>query len=131
MLNRPLDDLKPGVFDSWAEQPAHYNSLLRFDEGRMGTKPEPGKSAWQPITPGLRDWRSQMDARDVERFEAAGGELLEDLGYPRAVVNPCSASVETASRMRKRWPETLVLLRTVKKSAGMFNPKGPGVRNAY
>jgi hypothetical protein len=155
MANRPLEQLKPGVFDSWAEHPVptaalwwelnvqrghetgkalgpelyyeiRYESLttnpreecaklclflgvpysdamLRFHEGRIGIKPEPGgKPAWQPITSGLRDWKSQMPAADVERFEAAVGELLDELGYARAVPQPRREWLETASRIRDR-----------------------------
>jgi hypothetical protein len=73
--------------------------MLRFHEGR--TRNEPGigaKRAWLPITPGLRDWRSQMPAADVERFEAAAGDLLEELGYARAL--PRSEALIHASRVR-------------------------------
>ena len=35
----------------------------------------------QPPTPGVRDWRAQMDAEDVRRFEAVAGDLLAELGY--------------------------------------------------
>jgi hypothetical protein len=64
----------------------YTDAMLRFHEGR--TKSEPGlsaKHAWLPITPGLRDWRTQMAAEDVERFEAVAGDLLGELGYERAV----------------------------------------------
>lgn len=40
-------------------------------------------SAARPPTPGLRDWRSQMPARDVLAFEAVAGRLLSELGYER------------------------------------------------
>jgi hypothetical protein len=75
--------------------------MLRFYEGR--TREEPGlsiKRAWLPITPGLRDWRTQMTAADVERFEAAAGDLLDELGYPRAVPRPQPATVAEVSRIR-------------------------------
>jgi Sulfotransferase family len=36
-----------------------------------------------PPTTGLRDWRVQMRARDVETFDALAGGLLEELGYER------------------------------------------------
>lgn len=39
------------------------------------------KSAWLPPTPGLRDWRTQMPADDVELFEALAGDLLQEYGY--------------------------------------------------
>jgi hypothetical protein len=38
----------------------------------------------QPLTPGVRDWRTQMNARDVRAFESIAGELLAELGYELA-----------------------------------------------
>jgi hypothetical protein len=151
MSSRPLDQLKPGVFDSWSEHPVptaalwwelnvragreagkalgpelyyeiryeslvaepreecarlcsflgvpHDDSMLRFHEG-VGNKL--GKSAWGPITSGLRDWKLQMPAADLEQFEAAAGELLEELGYALVAPHPRSECVETASRIRQR-----------------------------
>jgi hypothetical protein len=64
-------------------------AMLRFHEGR--TQNEPGrdaKAAWLPITPGLRDWRTQMPPEQLERFEAAAGDLLDELGYARAYPRP-------------------------------------------
>ncbi len=77
------------------------NAMLRFHEGR--TRTDPGlsaKKAWLPITPGLRDWRSQMSAEDIERFEAVAGDLLNELGYSRAF--PClrPETLKHASRIR-------------------------------
>jgi Sulfotransferase family len=76
------------------------DAMLRFHEGRE--KADPGldaKKAWRPTTPGLRDWRSQMTLDDVERFEAAAGDLLEELGYPRAVPDPPQEKLEEATRI--------------------------------
>ena len=76
-------------------------AMIRFHEGK--TKAETGlsaKKAWLPVTGGLRDWRGQMEADDVERFEAAAGEALEELGYPRVVPAPSPRVVERASKMR-------------------------------
>ena len=59
------------------------DAMVRFAEGR--TKSTPGlesKKAWLPATKGLRNWRSEMPPNDVERFETAAGDLLEELGYP-------------------------------------------------
>lgn len=39
----------------------------------------------QPPTSGLRDWRTQMTASDLARFEALAGDTLEGLGYERSV----------------------------------------------
>jgi sulfotransferase family protein len=77
-------------------------ALLRFHEGK--TKPAAGresKRAWLPITPGLRDWRTQMSPEDIERFEAAAGQLLDELGYPRAIPYPRPESLENAARIRE------------------------------
>ena len=78
------------------------DAMLRFHEGR--TKMKPGldaKKAWRPITLGLRDWRAEMPAEDLERFEAAAGDLLEELGYERALPNPSSRALEHAARTRE------------------------------
>jgi hypothetical protein len=80
-------------------------SMLRFHEGR--TKSKPGlssKSAWLPVTGGLRDWRTTMDADDLLRFEAGAGDLLEELGYRRTAFVPRSA-LERAARVRERFIE--------------------------
>jgi len=77
------------------------DAMLRFHEGRTRTKAGlDAKHAWLPITPGLRNWRSQMPASDVERFEAAAGGLLGELGYPLTCPTPRLESLETAARMR-------------------------------
>ncbi len=77
------------------------DAMLRFHEGR--TKMKPGldaKKAWRPVTSGLRDWRSQMPAGDVEHFEAAVGDLLDELGYARAVPHPSAEALQHAQKIR-------------------------------
>jgi hypothetical protein len=77
------------------------DAMLHFWEGDAGS--DPGlekKRAYQPVTPGLRDWRSQLSPQDQERFEAAAGPLLDELGYPRAVRNPGVEALERAARYR-------------------------------
>jgi hypothetical protein len=86
----------------------YEEAMLDFHNGR--TRSEPGlspKEAWLPITPGLRDWRSQMHRGDVERFEAAAGSLLEELGYPRGCPSPSAAVQERAARLRARFERGL------------------------
>jgi hypothetical protein len=88
--------------------------MLHFHEGRTRTvPPSDAKHAWlpsvgdksefrlRPITAGLRDWRSQMSQAEVEKFEAAAGELLDELGYPRAIPQLRSERLEDASRIRE------------------------------
>lgn len=37
-----------------------------------------------PLTPGLRDWRTQLTADDLKSFEQVAGDVLEDFGYARS-----------------------------------------------
>jgi hypothetical protein len=63
--------------------------------------PENFEIRLRPITPGLRDWRTQMSSEHLERFEAAAGELLTELGYVRGFPHPGPESLENASRVRE------------------------------
>jgi hypothetical protein len=64
--------------------------MLEYHSGRTGKPWRSSKAQWLPPTPGLRDWESQMARADVERVEAAVGDLLVGLGYaPR--FESCSA----------------------------------------
>jgi hypothetical protein len=78
------------------------DAMLKFHEGRTKMKPNlDAKRAWLPITSGLRDWRTQMPAEDLERFEAAAGDLPEELGYPRACPHPPEEKLAWAARIRE------------------------------
>lgn len=75
--------------------------MLRFHEGRQVDRPGlDAKKAWKPVTPGLRRWQDQMAPEDVVRFEAAAGDLLDELGYPRAVASPPTRAREHARSIR-------------------------------
>ena len=77
-------------------------AMLRFHEGRMRMDLDlDAKHAWSPPTPGLRDWRLQMLPEDVERFEAAAGDLLVELGYPRGADHLRAKSLEHAAGIRR------------------------------
>lgn len=83
-------------------------AMLRFHESRRKTKPGlSAKKAWLPVTRGLRDWRSQMRAADVERFEAAAGDALDEMGYARAFPRQPAAVVERVSRVREEFIDGL------------------------
>jgi hypothetical protein len=91
-------------------------AMLRFHEGR--TRTEPGldaKEAWRPITPGLRDWRAQMPAEEVERFEAAAGDLLDELGYARACARPSPHILKRASQIRDQFARELPSAKAIPK----------------
>src|SRR5215469_2874233 len=84
-------------------------AMLRFHEDRV--KFDPGldqNRAGLPVTPGLRDWQSQMPAEELEQFEAAAGELLDELGYRRAFLRPGSKVLERAARLRCLLAQDLV-----------------------
>jgi hypothetical protein len=84
------------------------DAMLRFHEGRERAKPGlDAKKAWRPIISGLRDWRSQMPAGDVEHFEAAVGDLLDELGYARAVPRPSSGALKHAQKIRHSFRQNL------------------------
>jgi hypothetical protein len=75
--------------------------MLEFHEGREKTDPSlDAKKAWRPVTAGLRDWRSQMPREDLERFEAAAGALLDELGYERVFPQPKPEALRHASKIR-------------------------------
>jgi hypothetical protein len=82
-----------------------------FDEAMLRhhvrtTVAEPGSTtarARSVITPGLRDWRTQMTAEEVEKFEAAAGELLAELGYPRAFPSPGPEALAHAARIKEQF----------------------------
>jgi hypothetical protein len=76
--------------------------MLAFHEGRP--RDEPGvdaKRAWQPITPGLRSWRTEMSATDRDAFEAVAGDLLDELGYPRGAPEPRPETRRRAAAVRE------------------------------
>ena len=76
--------------------------MITFHEGK--TRPgRSAKSAWLPVTTGLRDWRTQMPERDVELFEALAGDLLAELGYERATAPTSPAVRRVADRCRDWW----------------------------
>ena len=112
-----------GRFASWREDPVTmvtlwWKTYLRL--GRRVTRPEPlprnllrvpwsrraGRVSFErthpamPVTAGFRDWRTQMPAVDTERFEAAAGDFLEELGYPRTVPRPQPEALRHASKIR-------------------------------
>lgn len=77
------------------------DAMLQFHQGRE--RDEAGldaKHAWRPVTTGLREWRTEMAAEDVARFEAAAGGLLDELGYPRAAQGLSAEALQHAERLR-------------------------------
>jgi hypothetical protein len=83
----------------------YEEAMIRFAEGKTRTDlpnaRKTPKKAWLPITSGMRNWRTEMPVKDVERFEAAAGNLLEELAYERTFSRPTPQALEHATRIRK------------------------------
>ena len=75
-------------------------AMLSFHEGRSHVGAS-SKERWLPPTPGLRDWRSQMDPGDAEACEAACGDVLDQLGYPRAYPRPSAGAQARAAAAKE------------------------------
>jgi hypothetical protein len=83
--------------------------MLEFYEDENSRRPgRPAKKACMPISAGRRDWRSQMPATDVERFEAAVGNLLDELHYARLFPSPSVGALARADRLREQFMRGLV-----------------------
>jgi hypothetical protein len=82
--------------------------VFKFHERLPDPRFHHKQKKWRPIVTGLRDWRTQMPAEDLERSEAAAGELLEELGYPRAVPDPPGEMMENTSRIRKSFRQDVL-----------------------
>jgi hypothetical protein len=86
----------------------YREAMARFHEGRTRNDPALGSNKrWLPPTPGLRDWRTQMPGHDVELVEAVAGELLDELGYPRATPGVSAEARERAARVREAFTHNL------------------------
>lgn len=82
------------------------DAMLRFHEGRTRRLPGlPTKRQWLPPTAGIRDWRRDMPRSEIERFEAVAGDLLDELGYERAALNPGGERQSHAERIRELFTE--------------------------
>jgi len=85
-------------------------AMLRFHEGR--TRATPGlttKRRWLPPTAGLRDWRTEMSGDDIASFEAAAGDLLDELGYERGAPELNGELAVRARAVRNRFAGDVVM----------------------
>lgn len=79
---------------------AYDEAMLNYHEAFSEAADAKATNDRQPIASGLRNWKAQMPTSDVERFEAAVGTLLDELGYPRAFPRPRPVVVEHSTQVR-------------------------------
>jgi hypothetical protein len=78
--------------------------MVRYADGKTNADPSLGsKERWLPPTPGLRDWRTEMSQDAIERFEAAAGNLLDELGYERGATEIPLARLEDVASVAERF----------------------------
>jgi sulfotransferase family protein len=70
---------------------------------RSEHRPHHHRSATQPLRPGLRDWRRDLPAAAVARFELAAADMLTDLGYELAASKPGVGTRLAVGRRRLSW----------------------------
>ena len=81
----------------------YAREMLDYHVGKTRNEPELStKQRWLPVTPGLRDWRTRMNERDLELFEALAGDLLSDLGYERAFASISTQMTAVADYCKSR-----------------------------
>jgi hypothetical protein len=98
LVARPSDECR--ALCEFLGVPYDDHMVRSYQERAMVGPGEGTKHPWMPITPGLRDWRSQMPPESVEHFEAIAGAMLDELGYPRAAPRPRPHELEDAARAR-------------------------------
>src|SRR5260370_29958752 len=76
------------------------DAMLRFHE--RPNRPNSANGP-RPITPGRRDWPTQMLPGAVERFETAARDLPNDLGDPLASSRPHAATLPWVARIKWRF----------------------------
>ena len=83
-------------------------AMTRFHEGRTRSDPDlSAKCAWLPPRLGLSDWRRQMSREAREAPESGAGDLLDDLGYERAVASARAAALRHSTRIAARFAAAL------------------------
>jgi hypothetical protein len=87
----------------FADLPFDADMLEYVGDVDVSTKPHQQRLLLPPTT-GLRSWRTDMEPRAVQAFEAAAGDVLSDLGYGLASGSARPARVSV--RLARRWYDT-------------------------
>ena len=87
----------------------YSDTMLRFHEGK--TRLDSGlsaKKAWLPVTRGIRNWHTELDADDLQLFELLAGDTLNELGYERTVARQESRRMQQqAQHYRNEWEQLI------------------------
>jgi hypothetical protein len=87
----------------------YAEGMTRFYEGRTRRDPAlDSKAQWLPPTAGLRDWRTQLPTTDVERIEAAVGDLLDRFGYATRFDHYTPAARDRVEEVRETFTRNLL-----------------------
>ena len=82
-----------GAHAGIAYEPAMVDYARNVDVSRQPHQ----QSLTRPLTPGLRDWRTDMAAADERAFEAVAADLLAELGYDATNAVTASGRLRRAS----------------------------------
>ncbi len=106
LVARPEETLRSVT--AFLQLPFAKEEMLGFNRGKVRhEKGLSAKKAWRSPTPGVRDWRTQLDPRSRELFEALAGDLLSELGYECQFDVISSPIVGVASQCRQWWDEEM------------------------
>lgn len=104
---------------------AFDEAMLRHEENFKPRRAPGGKilhaRVGLPITSGLRNWRTEMTAAELGRFEAAAGSFLDELRYERGVRNAQARDCDRAAKIRELFDKVAP---TSLPAAGTGKPEG-------
>jgi len=102
--------------------------MLQFNRGkRRRATGLSAKKAWLSPTPGLRDWRTQLDSRSLALFEALAGDRLVENGYPLALDHIPASIAAVADDCRAWWSRRRA---GRKANRGSGSPRSAGIVEA-
>jgi hypothetical protein len=79
-------------------------AMINYHEHKeAGSWGRAAKGRWLPPTPGMKDRHSVLSIEEIGRFEAAAGDLLDELGYARPVPRPSPRILGDVSEVRERF----------------------------
>ncbi len=97
-------------------------AMLQFNKGRTSSNPDlSAKSAWLGPKTGLRDWRRDMDAADVELFEALAGDTLQRCGYELSTQTQSAAVQQIAENVERWWRDNFLSKHTERSNTEIAN----------